>query len=146
VLWSRQVEDGVKAFKVVLSSSGSYLAAAIANSAFQNEQHSSFIIVCNGTTGRDVASLPKSGTNGIALSPDGDLIAAVSQERGEKGAAVPTVRIYDVMSGKELASVAHEEVRKGPHQFLEAGCTAEFTSDGKYLVTSGAATRIWKIE
>jgi hypothetical protein len=145
VRWSRQVESGLSAFHVVLSARGDRVAAAIADSPIAYEQHVSYVAVFDGGTGADVARLPRSGTDGIALSPDGNLIAVVAREPGQNGAAVPTVHIYEVSSGREVASVAHDRIKNGRHQFLEAGCTVAFTSDGRYLVTSGMTTKLWNL-
>ena len=145
VLWTRRVEPQLNAYKVVVSAGGSHVAAAIADGGFTPaEQHSSYIAVYEGKTGADVARLLRSGTEGIALSPDGKFIAVVAREHGDKGELVPTVYIHDVQSGQKLASVAHGRVKSGRRQFLEAGCTVAFTSDGKYLVTSGMGTKVWR--
>jgi hypothetical protein len=145
VLWSRQVEPGLNAYQVRVSAHGDRVAAAIADSPFAYEQRASYISVYDGGTGADIAHLPRSGIDGIALSADGDMIAAVTREPGGKGAAVPTAHIYDVLSGQELASVTHDRIKNGRHQFLEAVCDVTFTSDGRYMVTSGMATKVWKV-
>ena len=146
VLWTRQIEPRLNAYKVVVSARGSHVAAAISDGGFTPfEQRVSYIAVYSGETGRDVARLPQSGTEGIALSPDGDLIAVVAREPGKKGEVVPTVHIYETLSGRELASIAHDRVQSVRRQFLESGCTVAFTSDGQHLVTSGLATKVWRM-
>jgi len=73
-------------------------------------------------------------------------LAMPIDEPGENGDLFLTVNVYDVFSGARLASVTHDRVRSGRRQFLLAGCTAQFTAGGKYLLTSGMITKAWKIE
>jgi hypothetical protein len=145
VLWTRQIEERVKAFKVAISAHGGRVAAVIADVPFAHLERESYVRVYDGETGADVALLPLRGTDGIALSPDGNLVAVAVREPGTNGKVVPTVHIYEVSSGQEVASVAHDRVKNGRHQFLEAACTVAFTSDGEYLVTSGMTTKVWKL-
>lgn len=144
-LWSRQVESGLRAYKVVLSARGDRVAAAIADSPFGYEQHLSYIAIYDGATGDEIAHLPRSGADGIALSPDGDMIAVVVREPGNKGEVVPTAHIYEVASGQEIGSLVHDRVRAGRHQLLEAACGVFFTSDGSYVITTGKSTKVWKL-
>ena len=72
-------------------------------------------------------------------------IAVVTREPGDKRGLISTVYIHDVQSGLELASVVHGRAEGGRRQFLEAGCTVAFTSDGKYIVTSGITTKVWRL-
>lgn len=146
VMWMRQTEPKLKAYRVVISAHGSRVAAAIADNAVPHLQRASYIAVYDGKDGSDVARLQANGTEGIALSPDGRLIAIVRGERDPKGEIVSTVRVYELPSGRALASVVHDRIKNGRHQWLEAGCSVAFTSDGKYLITSGMATRAWRVE
>jgi hypothetical protein len=104
-----------------------------------------YLGVYDGGTGEEIARLQIDGTEWMALSADGKLIAVVSHERGEKGAVLPSASIYEISSGRKVASVVHGPVKRGRHQWLESGITVAFTSDGKYLITSGIATRVWSL-
>jgi WD40 repeat protein len=146
VMWTQRIELDLKAYNVVVSAHGSHVAAAIADNTFPHLQHASYVAVYDGKDGSDVTRLPQNGTEGIALSPDGKFIAVVRGEAGTKGEVVPTVHIHELPSGRRLTSVVHDRIKSGRHQRLEAGCSVAFTSDGKYLITSGMATRVWRIE
>jgi hypothetical protein len=76
------------------------------------------VAVYDGKNGDEVAKLPISGTEGIALSPDGKLIAAVERVYS-KGKALPTIHIHDVSTGEKLASLTHDVIKSGAHQFLD---------------------------
>jgi len=146
VIWTRRIEPELKAFNVVVSAHGSRVAAAIADNAVSHLQRASYIAVYDGRDGSDVARLQQDGTEGMALSPDGGLIAIVRGEPGTKGEVVTTVRVHELLSGRMLASVDHDRIKNGRHRWLEAGCQVAFTSDSKYMITSGMATRVWTIE
>jgi hypothetical protein len=146
VLWSRSLEAGMKPFLVAVSSFGSRVAVAMADGEpLLNQQHRAYIAIYDGGTGEDVARLPRNWSDSVALSADGKFIAVVVREPGKKGEVIPTVYVYDVSSGQKLASVVHDRIKNSRHQLLEAACGVGFTSDGKYMITSGMATKVWKL-
>ena len=138
IIWTRQLK--LFAPKVVVSASGSHVAAAFTD--FKNEYN---LAVYDGNTGKELTRLPVKGTDGIALSPDGKLVAVVERSIGKDHVAIPKINIYEVASGQQLASVTHDQISSGRRQFLESGCTVSFTSDGKYLITSGMLTKVWSL-
>lgn len=147
VLWARPIEAGLMAFPTV-SAHGDFVAASIGSSTSDGQfEHHTPLYVCiyGGKAGAEVARLPVSGKGGMALSPDGKLIAVVAEEPGKKGEILPTVRIHSVSSGNTVASVVHDHIPNGRRQFLLSGCSVVFTSDGKYLITSGMVTKVWRI-
>jgi WD40 repeat protein len=149
VLWTRTVEPGLELTQLAVSADGSSVAASVGDPRVEDltrgfRQH--YLGVYDGGTGQEVTRLRVDGTGGMALSADGKFIAVVSHERGEKRAVVPTVSIYEISSGRKIVSVAHGPVKQGRHQWLEAGITVAFTPDGRYLITSGMATRLWTLE
>jgi hypothetical protein len=149
VRWTHPLEAGLRAFPMAASAHGDYMAAAI-NKGYREGRFERdvplYISVYDGNAGAGTARLQLSGKWGLALSPDGRLIAVVAREPGIKGEILPTVHIHEVSSGRRLASVIHDRIKSGRRQFLEAGCGASFTPDGKYLITSGMITKVWRIE
>ncbi len=148
VVWMKSVQPGLELLRIAVSADGTRIAASVGDPRVEDltrgwRQH--YLGVYDGGTGEEVARLQIDGTDWIALSADGKLIAVVSHEAGEKGASLPTASIYQISSGRKVASVAQGPVKQGRHQWLEAGITAAFTSDGKYLITSGMATRVWSL-
>jgi hypothetical protein len=148
VLWTKSVEPGLELLRIAVSADGTRVAASVGDPLVEDltrqwRQH--YLGVYDGGTGEEVARLEIDGTDWIALSADGRLIAVVSHERGEKTAVVPSAAIFEISSGRKVASVAHSPVKQGRHQRLEAGITVAFTSDGKYLITSGLSTRVWSL-
>ena len=78
----------------------------------------------------------------FAVSPNGNLLATSEIKWiSSKGKAQCIVHLYDVQSGRELASVLHDEFKAVDN----AEFTIDFTPDGRYLITSGINTKIWKL-
>jgi WD40 repeat protein len=146
ILWTRKIEPPISARKIV-SPNGSFVAVAIADSGFRNKQKESYIDIYNGKTGAVITRLPLCGTDGLALSPDGSLLAVADLQRDTNESEwVSTVHIYDTSSGKRLTSIVHDRLKSKEVRTIYAGCTVHFTSDGQYLVTSGINSKIWKID
>ncbi len=79
----------------------------------------------DATTGNQLHELPHAGSAGIALSPDGKLLAI----GGSEG-----IQIYDVASGQLLRTCRG----KDPQQM---GAILRFSPDGKWLVSGGDEAR-----
>ena len=82
----------------------------------------------------------------IALSPKGKLIAIAKVEPVKGVGWQPTAHIYDIASGKEVATIVHDSVPSD--KFLGASLSRgmSFTADSKYLVTSANnKVKIWEI-
>jgi WD40 repeat protein len=125
------------------------VAAAAANSPSRKNDH---VIVYEGKTGKEVARLAASGEEGVAISPDGKLLAAgqrIPLEGDPKGLQA-TVLLFDIASGNKVATLVHGQFWDVNREFpLNSGFEPygiQFTPDGKYLVTSGLDTKIWEIQ
>ena len=148
VIWAHSIEAGLRAFPLAVSAHGDCAAAVIARGSSDGKfEHYErlYTSIFDGRTGAETVRLTAYGKYGIAISPDGKSIAVVADEPGDKGAVLPTAHIHDVPSGNRLASVIHDRIPKGRRQALLAGCTVAFTSDGKYMITSGMTTKVWKL-
>ncbi len=146
VVWQQSVEHGMKPLRVALSPSGNRVAVAVADGEpVLNQAHRSYIIIYDGENGEDLKRLMLNWAHGIALSADGSLLALDLPRPGKNGEVIITVHLYDASSGDELGSVVHDHIKKGRHQFLEAGCGIAFTSNGNFMITSGMTTKVWRI-
>lgn len=145
VLWLREIEPPSTA-KLFASPNANYVAVAIADTAFRDLQKESYIVICNGKTGADVKRLQICGTEGLALSPDGNLLAVVEIINSrENKTYFAKVHVYDVKSGEILASFEHDRIKWQRGGTIKAACLVYFTADGQYLISSGMNTKVWKL-
>jgi hypothetical protein len=145
VLWTREIKLPNEVF-MIQSPNASYVAIAVADSGFRDRQKEYRTLVYNGKTGAETAEFPICSIDGFALSPDGNLLAAVESKPDEKKQEYfLNVKLYDVRSGKILASVEHDRIKLQPHIATKAVCRLYFTSDGQYLISSGMNTKTWNI-
>ena len=149
VLWTREMEPGLRACPLTISPSGNYVAAVVSKgiSKGQFERYTTlYAVVYDGKTGTELARLDIAGSNSIAISPDGRLLARMTTEPGVKGEVILTAHIHELPSGTKVESFVHDHVEDGRRQFLQASAGASFTADGKYVITSGMVTKIWRLE
>lgn len=147
VSWTKQINSRLKVHRLAISADGLYLAAAIADNAEAFKQLEYYVLIYDGKTGRTVTRLPISGTDGIALSPDGKTIAAGKVVYGKNGDASPTVYLYDIASGHMICTQVHDTFKNGQDQWLVSSFGIhgiQFSSDGQYLITSGKRTKVWR--
>jgi hypothetical protein len=146
VLWIRKIEPPLGA-RTITSPNANYVAVAIADRGFQRDQQKeSYISIYNGKTGADISRLPICGTEGLALSPDGSLLAvAESKPDKNKKEYLLIVHIYDVKSGSVLASIEHDRIKSQRFVATKAVCRVYFTADGQHLISSGMNTKVWKL-
>jgi hypothetical protein len=112
--------------------------------------HRSLISMLSGRDGSVVTEFPFDGTEGVALSLDGSLLAAGYRVplEGRRTGTQPTVAIIEVTSGKQIATIIQDQFRENGKEYLYAGFNPNgilFTLDGKYLITSGLNTKVWRV-
>jgi len=160
VKWTRQMKGTGETnptagpWRVAVSADGGLVAASIRGRPWAGQEPR--VDVYDGKDGTPLAAIPVDADEAIALSPDGRLLAAGKrvamrggkQAGGRKSGTQPTVLLFDIASGKQVATLIQDRFRGGGGEFLYAGFTSNgilFTPDNKYLVTSGLNTRIWEI-
>jgi len=149
LVWSRPVEPefiGVRS--ISFTPDGGLLAAAVIDTTAVEFQRKYYVGVFRGDNRVPVARLAVNGSQGIAISPDGDLLAV--GRRLPKGRDIQlAVQVYRVSTGRMLATVLHDQVPPGRFQDLVASFDqkgVQFTPDGRRLVTSGNnQVRIWDV-
>ena len=147
LLWTRVIDrEYMGAWRLAVSADGRYIAAAVTDSAFSHKQKKYYVGVYGGKDGEELARLPITGTDGLAISSNGKLVATAEVVYGKRG-AVPTVTVYDISSGVKVARAEHEPVTSNPFMNASFGIHGiEFTADGKYLITSTHDTRVWSLD
>ncbi len=147
VVWTRSIEPelfGIR--RLSITPGGDRVAAAVLDFQVQDRQPRHYIGVYDGHDGATLARLSLDGTEGLAISPDGKLVALGSKISGPRNIDL-AVGIYEVASGRKVATVLHDSVAPGRYQRLVANFDViQFTPDGRYLVTSGNNhVKIWEL-
>lgn len=148
VIWTRDIEPELYGIRrLSITPTGNRVAAAILDFAVKGPQPLDYVGVYDGRDGTPLARLPLDGSEGMAISPDARFVAIGRELKGAKNIDL-AVEIYDVASGHKLSTVLHDSVPPGRYQRLVATFGAiEFTSDGKYLVTSGNnLVKVWQFD
>jgi WD40 repeat protein len=94
-----------------------------------------------------LSRLPLKGDAGIAISPDGKRLA-VGERIDQTDEAELAVSIWDRLTGVRLARIVHDHLRADRGDWVNSHFGIQgiqFTSDGKYLITSGTRTRVWDL-
>jgi hypothetical protein len=146
VIWSRKTEPHLFAYDVNLSCNGDYVVAQVADTSITADQKEYYIGVFDGKTGSELKRFPSMRSRSEAISPDGKYLAIdeTKLDRARK-LWIIQVHIYDVLSGRKLSSILHDEIKDSKYSWIQTGMSIQFTSDGKYLITSGMNTKVWKI-
>jgi hypothetical protein len=143
LVWKHQIEAPLRPWQVAISATGSRVAAAVVDTAYITHQRNFYVGIFDGRDGSPLAQLPLNGFDGIGISPDGDFVA-VSQRHLDHRIVQPAVHVYDIASGKEVAALGHDSLSV-ERATLFGSLRIAFSSDGKYVITSGIDTRIWEI-
>ncbi len=146
--WKKSFEhECYTAWKLATTADGRRVAAAIIDTAFIVQQRKFYIGIYDGRDGTEVARLPVNGFEGIALSADGNILAVGQKVGNQRTKEIEaTIRLYDIATGREIATAIHDRIPNGRLQALAADFLLEFTSDSKYLISSGANTKVWTLD
>ncbi len=142
VLWTRKFRPPLRAWAIAIAPNGKYVAADISDTPLIVEKKG-YVSIFETETGTELARVSvKHMDLWFAVSPNGNLLATSEIKWiSSKGKAQCIVHLYDVQSGRELASVLHDEFKSRRNSDF----TIDFTPDGRYLITSGINTKIWKL-
>jgi hypothetical protein len=105
-----------------------------------------YIEILSGDSGTPIVRWRKNPGDGLALSPDGKLLAVA--DLVEVGNDLePTVHLYEVPSGREIGTAVHDRVSRTRRLGATLhGSALGFTDDGKYLVTGNSyKVKIWQM-
>jgi len=150
VSWAAQLDKRLfGARTLAISASGGRVAAAVVDTPLWDRQREFYVTVYDGRDGTPVTRIEVNGDQGLAISPDGESLAVA--KRFQRGRDIDLiVEIYEIASGQLLARGAHDRVPPGRYRNLNGVLDHEnglqFTSDGRYLVTSGNnRVKIWGV-
>lgn len=136
--WTQKIDEERMLWRLALTPDGSLAAASASN----------HVSVLSGKDGKELIRMPvKKPMEGLAISPDGKLLAVGYRIAlpPKRFGTQPTVLLFDIASGKKLATLIHDQFPDGGREFLYAGVNVFFLPDNKHLITSGLNTKIWEI-
>jgi hypothetical protein len=148
LIWDHSVEPLYSgAVSLDITPDGSKVVAAVMGGNMA-EENGFYVGVFDGGNGSVIAKLKINGHDGVAISPDGNTVAISRQAGLSDGRVVPTVDLYDIGSGRQVGGISHDAISvSGFGQAGHGGIGGRFTSDGRYLVTSGLAdTVVWALQ
>lgn len=150
VIWTSTMKPSLELWCVAISKR--YVAAS-SNDGYTGDGpplkrvQEGYVGLFDAVTGKELTRIYADATEGLAISPDERLLAIGQRVYlpGKTSGTQPTVLLFEIASGKKVATVIHDQFREGGHEFLHAGVMLRFTPDGKYLITSGRNTKIWQL-
>ena len=152
VLWTRRI-GATRVWRIAISARGDRVAA-VADAAPQRSPiippmlQPLFIVVYDGRSGTPIATFPADihFSEVLALSPDGKLLAIGVRIPAEGQNVDLFLDIYDIASNRRIARELHSRVPPGRFQNRAGFAAAEFTPDGRWLITSGHdRTKVWEV-
>jgi WD40 repeat protein len=83
----------------------------------------------------------------VVLSHDGKMLVLGETVQAKSGQLEPTVHVFAVPSGKNIADFVHSRVNRKHRLLARLFGGIAFTPDGKFLITSaGATVKIWRVD
>lgn len=150
LIWSQSVgpEFGLGPTFLSITPDASKVAAAVLDTSEVSKQKNFYIGVHQGSDGRLINKLQLNGHEGIALSPDGSVLAVGRTVPVTRGGYTLTAELFDTVSGRRIAALEHDRFAHiDLARFSGFGWQGlQFTGDGKYLITSTVdRTRVWAL-
>jgi hypothetical protein len=143
LIWKYDVEEPLEVRTIAIASDGRLVIAAPVDTTYVADQRRFYVALLDGRDGKLVKQLPINGYDGTAVSPDGSLLAI--SRRADFDTRRPSVSLYEVESGRQVARLEHDAVPRG-RELLLGTVRCQFSTDGKCLVTSGIETKVWEIQ
>jgi hypothetical protein len=152
IIWSRATDPSLALWHATISADARLVAAYVCDFTGIGQARKRYVLILDGKDGSEVTRVSADGLESLAVSPERQLLAVgqrVLIREGKAGTGKagtqPTVFLFDIKSGKQLAELIQDRFYGGGKEYLTAGVDVRFMVDGKFLVTSGLNTRVWQI-
>lgn len=152
IIWSRETDPSLSLWHAAISCDARLVAAYVCDSTWIGQARKRYVVILDGKDGREVTRISADGLESLAVSTERQLLATGQRfpiREGKAGTGKagtqPTVFLFDIKSGKQVAELIQDQFYGGGKEYLTAGVDVRFMVDGRFLVTSGLNTRIWQI-
>jgi len=152
IIWSRETDPSLALWHAAMSCDARLVAAYVCDYTGIGQAKNRYVLILDGKDGREVTRVSADGLESLAVSTERQLLAAgqrvpIREGRGGTGKAgtQPTVFLFDLRSGRQVAELIQDQLYGGGKEYLTAGVDTRFMLDGKFLITSGLNTRVWQI-
>ncbi len=152
VIWSRRIEPAAdwRPERITITPDGNRGAVAVSDTVSPADLRQSYIGIYAGKDGREISKVPMDGRDGIALSPDGKVLAVGKIVPAGRGESSLIAELYELASGNRLAVVEHDRWNGGRDLIHSTGFDndgLQFTPDGRYLITSiNGLVKVWSLD
>lgn len=149
--WRRKWAPGWSPIRLGVSVTGEFVAVGLEQSSHRANEHPGAVTVVAGRDGSIINHFRVDGIEGVAISPDGKLVAVGERIQLDEtvGDTQITVNIYDASSGNLVAKLEHDRLRVAPGRGADGSLSyyngLHFTPDGSRLISSGLHTKVWKL-
>jgi hypothetical protein len=150
-IWMREIEpeyDYGPAY-LAITPDGGRVAVAVLDALDKIRQRNFYICVYSGRDGSLISKLPLNGREGIAISPDGKVLAIGKTTWTPGSYSVLTAQLYEISTGLCIAEIKDDRFTHFDlaHSVGFGMRGLQFTPDGKYLITSIVKhTKFWALD
>jgi hypothetical protein len=150
IIWSQDIDQDLYGVsRLAVSADGGRVAAAVLDRGTRGKERRDYVGVYDGA-GTLLARLPMRSESALGISPAGELLAVGRQTLDSKtGDLHLGIDIYEIKTNRQVAALSRDRVPPGRLQLLNGGFESDgiqFTSDGKYLITSGNNNvKVWEL-
>jgi len=152
IIWSRETDPSLALWHAAISADARLVAAYVCDFTGIGQARRRYVAILDGKDGSEVARISADGLESLAVSPERQLLAVgqrVPIREGKAGTGKagtqPTVFLFDIKSGRQVAKLIQDQFYGGGKEYLTAGVGVRFMQDGKFLITSGLNTRLWQV-
>lgn len=152
IIWSRDTDPSLALWHAAISADARLVAAYVCDFTGIGQERKRYVLILDGKDGSEVTRVSADGLESLAVSPERQLLAVgqrvpIREGKGGTGKAgtQPTVFLFDMKSGRQVAELIHDQFYGGGKEYLTAGVYVRFMLGGELLITSGLNTRVWQI-
>jgi hypothetical protein len=149
VRWTHEIdrEFGYAPEDFSITPDGDRVAAVVLDTSYFKNQRNFYIGIYAGADGKELTRVRANGSRGMALSPDGRVLAIGREYSAVGRGAVLVAELVDIGSGRLLAALEHDRWTTGADLVHATGLGLQFTPDGRHLITDiTGLVKVWSLD